>query len=80
MNCLNMKLHKEIIVTAGVQLAMRQKLCITHLPMLKCYNSRAPSWYKHYQNDIIRYLLKSQDNCGSGGLLVKATRAQMAPP
>jgi hypothetical protein len=35
---------------------------------------------KHYQNGIIIYLPESQDNCGSGGMLFTATRAQMAPP
>jgi hypothetical protein len=36
---------------------------------------------KDYQNGIIMYLPESQDNCGSGGvLLFTATRAQMAPP
>jgi hypothetical protein len=35
---------------------------------------------KHDQNDIIRHLPESQDNCGSGGMLFVATGAQMAPP
>jgi hypothetical protein len=34
----------------------------------------------HYQNGIIIYLPESQVNCGSGGMLLTATRAQMAPP
>jgi hypothetical protein len=33
----------------------------------------------HYQNGIISYLPESQDNCGSGGMLFTATRAEMAP-
>jgi hypothetical protein len=34
---------------------------------------------KYYQNNI-RYLPESKGNCGSGGMLFSATRAQMAPP
>jgi hypothetical protein len=48
--------------------------------MLNCYNSTALNWYQHDQNGIIIYLPESQDNCGSGGMLFTATRAQMAPP
>jgi hypothetical protein len=33
-----------------------------------------------YQNGVIRNLPERQDYCDSGGMLFKATQAQMAPP
>jgi hypothetical protein len=39
----------------------------------------SPIGTKHYQHDIIRYLPKSQDSCGCGGMLFTATRAQVVP-
>jgi hypothetical protein len=35
---------------------------------------------KHYQNDIVRWLPESQDNCDSGGMSPMAIGAQVAPP
>jgi hypothetical protein len=60
--------------------AAGNNFCFPHLLMLKCYNSTALNWYQtlsewHYHT----YLPESQDNCGSGGMLFTATRAQMAP-
>jgi hypothetical protein len=68
MNVLIMKPPKAINVPACVQLAARQNLCIPNLPMLKCYNLAASHSFKHYQNDVIRCLPESQNNCDSGGM------------
>jgi hypothetical protein len=35
---------------------------------------------KHYQNDIVRCVPESQDNCNSGDMPPMATGAQVAPP
>jgi hypothetical protein len=56
MNLSIMKLQKAIIVTSLVQLAIRQYLCILHLPMLNATTQQLLNGTKHDQNDIIRYL------------------------
>jgi hypothetical protein len=80
MNFLIMKLHKANIVPACVQLAMRQNLCILHLPMLNATIQELLSGTKHYQNDMIECLPGSQDNCDSGGMPPMAIGAQVATP
>jgi hypothetical protein len=80
MNVLVMKLHKAVMVPAEVQLVIIQNFVYR---ICRCSNAtiqRLLTGTKHYQNGIIMYLPESQDNCGSGGMLFTATRAQMAPP